>query len=199
MQNKLRTICIATIIAAGMLLTIFSNIAFCKMNAPFDTPPIDADTEGVSWGSDLFPTIGHLPHSVYTNLIIGSASGSTLTLQFQNPFTDGSGDDFAICTGPSNLDWGYLADQVEFSFYMDNTFEGSFISQLNTPGTIFTFELPGEHMIANKICIKNLATYQGNWDDTDITYVDAGVAYSVPEPATLLLLGLGAVILKKCS
>jgi len=65
------------------------------------------------------------------------------------------------------------------------------------PSTTFTFELPSEHLIANKICIKNLATYQGNWDDTCITYVDAGVAYPVPEPATLLLLGIGSLLLRR--
>ncbi len=177
-----------------ILLAIYSNIAFCKMDPPFDTPPIDTEFYGVSWGSDYYPAIGHLPHNGYKNLIIGTAAGSILTLQFQNPFTDGSGDDFAIRTGPGNIGWGYLADQAEFSFYMDNTFLGSFIAQLNMPGTTFTFELPGENMTANKICIENLAVYQGNWDDTTITYVDAGVT---PEPATLFLLGLGAVILRK--
>lgn len=173
----------------------YYSVSYCALEEPFTTGPVDCDGTGTGWTSDYYPEIGDLSHNGKENLIAGSAAGSIFKLFFAKPFTDGPGDDFAIETVPASIAWGYLADEAEFSFYMDSTFIDSFTAKLNMPGAVFTYELPGENIVANKIFIKNLATYQGNWGDTSIVYADAGVAYTVPEPATVSLLALGGLAL----
>lgn len=179
------------------LIALYSSVSFCKLGHPFQTNPHDFNNNGVGWISNVFPEIGDLAHNDNDNLIAGSSAGSILTFIFDQPFKDGPGKDFAIETVPANITWGNLADQAEFSLYLDDTFVASFTAKLNKPGTIFEFELPGKNIVANRISIKNLATYRGNWDETSIVYADAGIAYCVPEPCTILLLALGGLVLRK--
>jgi hypothetical protein len=182
--------------ALVFILAFRASTAYCTIEVPFTTAPYDAYVSGTpSWGSNHFPDIGNLCHGGECDLILGTPAGATLTLCFENPFADGPGDDFAIKTVPASISWGHLADEAEFSFYMDDMFVDSFIGNIDKPDSLFTYELPDEDIVANRIVIKNLATYQGSWDDTEIVYADAGVAYTIPEPGTVLLFGVGGMAL----
>jgi hypothetical protein len=175
-------------------LVFFADLAFGVLPPPFNTPPYDSDTKGASAGRD---SGGFLPRisEGYTHLVCWLGTNGTpgsLSLKFSAPFTDGAGNDFAILTGGEG--WGALADQAEFKFYRANTFIDSFSASLG-PNALFAFDLPGYGMVADQIVITNITPDPPGVNNlATMEFRDAGVAYTIPEPATLLLLGLGAAI-----
>jgi hypothetical protein len=146
------------------------------LGPPFDTPPFIADLVGnsaFSEGQGFFrgPESTDLAVSIGTNESAGS-----LILDFDTPFADGDGDDFAILT--SSPSWGPLADQAVFQFFLGEKLQGSFVARL-APDRLFTFDLPGEAMIADRIVVTNVTPDPpGINDDATMTFIDAGVVTS---------------------
>jgi hypothetical protein len=179
-------------------LVFFPDLAFGALPPPFSTPPYDSDTDGASASrasGGFFPRISRGQTNVVYWIGTDSPPGfsGSLTLRFNTPFTDRAGNDFAVLTGWEC--WGELADQAEFKFYRENTFIDSFSASLG-PNAVFAFDLPGCGMVADRIVITNITPDPPGANNlATMEFRDAGIAYVVPEPATLFLLGLGGLAL----
>ena len=161
-----------------LIVTAFSvDAAQATLAPPFDTPPFTVDAVGPSAFSEGLGSFQR-PSQGLTNLaaFIGAHSelgAGSLILDFDTPFTDGDGDDFAILT--SSLSWGSLADQALFQFFLAGKLVGSFVAGLE-PDQLFTFDLPGEAIIADRVVVTNITPDPPDVTvDTDMTFIDAGV------------------------
>lgn len=124
----------------------------------------------------------------------------TLNLEFNTPFTDGLGYDFALTT--STESWGPLAQTLSVDFYLGAMFVGSIPMASPIAGATLEFELPGDGMIVDRVLITNTSADPSGVNDlATLAFTNAGGAFStaVPEPASFaswfaLAAGFAAVL-----
>ena len=159
--------------------------------SPFDNAPINTYATGNSacraedgrlWYSDDQETVVYW---LGTHEIPG-----TLVMDFAYPFSDGPGPDFAILTGAES--WGIYAGPVRFDFYLNGSLQGSLDANL-LPNCLNEFEMPNQVVLADSLCLVNIAPDVGINNDADLEILDAGVRYVVPEPRPQLLFCLGGL------
>ena len=157
---------------------------------PYDTEPFDADIVGNSAGNllgsfrkDGGP--GQFRYFIGTDITAGS-----LIMDFDIPFRDGPGNDFAILT--NSQAWGPLADTALFQFFLDGSLQAAFPAAL-APDLLFQFDIPGDGLVvADRIVVTNVTPDPPGINDlATMTFDNAGVAHPIPEPSTFLLLGSG--------
>jgi hypothetical protein len=112
----MRSLVISTGVGMILLLGVVSRTFGDPLPPPFDTEPFDTDAVGNAAANLLgfFRQDGGPQQFRYflgTNITPGS-----LTMGFTVPFTDGSGNDFAILT--SSQSWGPLADRALFEILL---------------------------------------------------------------------------------
>ena len=182
-----------------LLIFVFIQDVSAELAYPYDNAPFTSGGGGNSAGRNSGGYLNR-PESNYYSLISWIGTNNIpgyLQLDFEIPFTDGQGNDFAILT--SSESWGYLADIAQFSFYLDGSLQGSFDAHL-IADNLHEFDLPGDNIVANRIVITNITPDPpGINDNATMAFIDAGVAYTVPEPATLVMLGFGVLMLKRKS
>ena len=112
-----------------------------------------------------------------TNTEGGSMPGA-LMMQFERPFQDGQGVDFAFVTHSEG--WGERAGRVLVQFFLGSELQGGVVVRVE-PDRVFRVELPGIAMIANRVVITNITPDTAGIDDSGtITLDDAGAAFPVP-------------------
>ncbi len=187
-MRKATVLCLLVLVS----ICVYPNISFALLSPPYDTAPSDTDQLGNSARANgpgflVDPGAGYynLIYYIGTNTIPGS-----LILDFAMPFTDASGHDFAIKTGDY---WGTFANDALFEFYMGASLVDSFSTSLSA-SQLFEFEFPGSGLIANQIVITNITPDPpGINNDGTMSFIDAGVAHTVPEPATMFLITTGLI------
>ncbi len=177
------------VVLATLLLGAAGTAFADSVPPPFLTRPFDIDTFGNSALNYLgsFRQDGGPPQFrvfLGTDLIPGS-----LIMYFALPFTDGPGNDFAILTNSQS--WGPLAGTALFEFYFGNDLQASFTAQLG-PDQLFQFELPGTGLVVNHVVVTNITPDPPGINNLAcMTFDDAGAAYPIPEPSSLVLLATG--------
>lgn len=171
---KILRFCIAVVMF--LQLSVGGTAFGGSLPPPFDTAPFDTNAVGNAAANLLgsFQKDGSAEQFRYflgTNNTPGS-----LIMDFTVPFTDGSGNDFAILT--HSQAWGPLADTALFEFFLDGNLQTSFIASL-TPDQLFEFDLPGNGLVADRVVVTNITPDPDGINDlATMTFDDAGVAYA---------------------
>ena len=173
----------------------FKERVNAELAYPYDNASYTCSGEGVRASRNSGGYLNKTERDQFSIIYWIGTTPSSLILDFETSFFDGTGDDFAILT--SSEGWGHLADAAQFSFFLDGALQGTFDAHLS-PDHLHEFELPGDSIIADRIVITNITPdLPGVNNDATMAFIDAGVAYLVPEPATLLLLGMGGLLMRK--
>ena len=106
-----------------------------------------------------------------------SGGVGALVLNFDRPFEDGPGGDFALVTGTES--WGPQATKVLVQFFLGEKLQTSMIRHM-WADAVFAFEMPLGAMVANRVVITNISPDPpGINDEATMSFVDAGVSYVV--------------------
>jgi hypothetical protein len=124
--------------------------------------PYTTDGSGPS-AANLF---GQFTRGEQVNLRYFIGGQGRLSMDFV-PFTDGVGKDFALVT--NGQAWS-ATGQARIEFYRCGKLVEHMHAQL-TPDKTLEFELPGKHLVADRIVVSNTGT-------GDLTFDNAGVAYA---------------------
>jgi hypothetical protein len=172
MRTPLMRIGVAVTMAFALVQQSFSQV----LPSRFDAQPIHTDVLGNA-GADEFGQFQKNRGPKLFRYFLGTEETATLILDFDRPFEDGAGTDFAIVTN-SEL-WGPLATRALFQFFLGDEFQGALIAHLR-PGIVFRIELPRAGIIANRVIVTNLSPDPlGINDDATMTFDDAGVSHTI--------------------
>lgn len=142
--------------AAAAALAV-SPTGAVPLAAPFDTAPSQASPAGVASSNNqgMFVENGNADRRYFLGVSDNpNLAPGSLTLDFDQPFEDGPGDDFAILTNGTS--WGNQADTALFEFFLGGALQTSFSASL-APDQLFTFDLPGTGVQADRVVITNTA------------------------------------------
>lgn len=166
---------VAVVLAFAVVQQSFSHV----LPPRFDTQPIDTDVLGNAGVNELGQFQKNNGPKVFRYFLGTNGEPGALILDFQRPFEDGAGTDFAIVTNSES--WGPLAIRALFQFFLGGDYQGAIIARLR-PDEVFRFELPRAGIIANRVIVTNLSPDPPSInDDATMTFDDAGVSHTISE------------------